>query len=154
MKASFFAFLAKWIILHFSTIYLLSIIKNKKAPICKLLTKEWFWKLNLKRVLISSERYYLIKLCYIFSLLLDALILFHYYLLLRSRRGRDRMEVVITTTCAISDYHHKCCEFESHSWQGVLKTTLCDKDCQRLEAVLSLLWVLQFPPPIKLTAMI
>ena len=57
-------------------------------------------------------------------------------LLLRSHRGRDHMVVVITTTCAISDYHHKCCEFESHSLQGVLKTTLCDKDCQWLEAVL------------------
>jgi hypothetical protein len=24
----------------------------------------------------------------------------------------------------------KCCEFESHSWWGVLNTTLCDKVCQ------------------------
>ena len=28
------------------------------------------------------------------------------------RRGRDRMVVGFTTTCAISVFHHKCCEFE------------------------------------------
>ena len=28
----------------------------------------------------------------------------------------------------------RCCEFGSHSWQGVLKTTLCDKVCQWLAA--------------------
>jgi hypothetical protein len=31
------------------------------------------------------------------------------------------------TTCAISTYHHLSCEFQSHSWQDVLNTTLCDK---------------------------
>ena len=46
------------------------------------------------------------------------------------RRGRDRMVVGFTTTYAISAYHHKSCEFESHSWQGVLDTTLSDKVCQ------------------------
>ena len=34
--------------------------------------------------------------------------------------------VGFTTTCAISAYHHKSCEFESHSCRGVLNTTLCD----------------------------
>jgi hypothetical protein len=29
-----------------------------------------------------------------------------------------------------SAYHHSSCEFESHSWWGVLDTTLCDKVCQ------------------------
>jgi hypothetical protein len=33
----------------------------------------------------------------------------------RGRRGRDRMVVGFTTTYAISDYHHWCCEFESRS---------------------------------------
>jgi hypothetical protein len=42
------------------------------------------------------------------------------------------MVVGFTTTYAISAYHYKSCEFESHSWQGVLDTTLCDKVCQRL----------------------
>jgi hypothetical protein len=30
-----------------------------------------------------------------------------------------------TTTCAISAYHHWCCEFEPRSWRGLLNT-LCD----------------------------
>jgi hypothetical protein len=30
--------------------------------------------------------------------------------------------------------HHSFCEFESHSWRGVLDTTLCDKVCQWLVA--------------------
>jgi len=42
--------------------------------------------------------------------------------------------VGFTTTCAISDYHHKSCKFESSSWRGVLNTTLCDKICQWLAA--------------------
>jgi hypothetical protein len=42
-------------------------------------------------------------------------------------RGRDRTVGGFTTTCAISAYHHQHCEFEPHSWQGVLDTTLCDR---------------------------
>jgi hypothetical protein len=34
----------------------------------------------------------------------------------REHHGRDRMEVGFTTTCAISAYHYRSCEFESHSW--------------------------------------
>jgi len=55
---------------------------------------------------------------------------------------------------AISVYHHKSCEFESHSRGSVLDTTLCDKVCQRLERGWWFLRVLRFPPPIKLTASI
>jgi len=33
--------------------------------------------------------------------------------------GRDRMVVGFTTTYEISAYHHRCCEFESRSRQGV-----------------------------------
>jgi hypothetical protein len=32
--------------------------------------------------------------------------------------------VEFTTTCAIVVYHHLRCEFEPHSWRGVLDTTL------------------------------
>jgi len=32
---------------------------------------------------------------------------------MRGRRGRDRMVVEFTTTCAISTYHHLRYEFES-----------------------------------------
>ena len=40
----------------------------------------------------------------------------------RSRRGR--IVVRFTITYAISAHHHERCEFESHSWRGVLDTTL------------------------------
>jgi len=52
----------------------------------------------------------------------------------RGRRGRNRMVVGFTTTCAISVYHHWCCKFEFRSCRGVLDTTLCDKVCQWLAA--------------------
>ena len=32
------------------------------------------------------------------------------------RRGRDRIVVGFTITCAISAYHNYNCEFESRSW--------------------------------------
>jgi hypothetical protein len=34
------------------------------------------------------------------------------------------------TTYTFSAYHHKSGEFQSHSWRGVLNSTLCDKVCQ------------------------
>jgi len=46
----------------------------------------------------------------------------------RDSLGRDRMEVGFTTTCTITAYHH----LESHTWRGVLDTTLCVKFCQWL----------------------
>ena len=52
----------------------------------------------------------------------------------RGCHGHDRMVAVITTTCAISAYHHCSCEFEFGSWRGVLDTALCDKACQWLAA--------------------
>jgi hypothetical protein len=39
------------------------------------------------------------------------------------RRGRDRMVVGFTTTCAISAYQ------QFRSWRNGLDTTLCDKVC-------------------------
>jgi len=48
------------------------------------------------------------------------------------RHGRDHMVVAFTTTCAISAYHHSCCEFEPLLRRDVLDTTLCDKVCQLL----------------------
>ena len=66
---------------------------------------------------------------------------------MKGRRGRDRKVVGLTTTCVINAYHHYCCEFESHSWQGVLDTAVCDR-----KFVSDLRRILRFPPPIKLTA--
>jgi hypothetical protein len=37
------------------------------------------------------------------------------------------MVIGFATTYAISDYDRYRCEFEFHSWRGVLDTTLCDK---------------------------
>jgi len=54
----------------------------------------------------------------------------NYKIYVGGHRGRDRMVVGFTTTCAISAYHHLSCEFEPSLWRGVLYTTLCDKVCQ------------------------
>jgi hypothetical protein len=59
-------------------------------------------------------------------------------------------QVGFTTTYAISGYHHKSCKFQSHSWRGVLNTTLHDKICQ--QQVGGAFQVLGFPQQIKLTA--
>jgi len=40
--------------------------------------------------------------------------------------------ILVGTTCAISAYQYLSCEFEPHSWQGVLDTTLYDNVCQWL----------------------
>ena len=57
-------------------------------------------------------------------------VVYYNLFMIRSHRGCDRMVVGFTTTCATSAYHHQICEFESHSWRGVLYTTLCDQVCQ------------------------
>jgi hypothetical protein len=46
-------------------------------------------------------------------------------------------EIVVefTTTCAIVAYHHLSCEFDPHSWRGVLDKTFCDQVCQWMEFV-------------------
>ena len=58
------------------------------------------------------------------------LILLHIQFYLESLRGPDRMVVGFAAPCAISTCHHLSCEFESHSWRGVLNTTLFDKVSQ------------------------
>jgi len=52
--------------------------------------------------------------------------------LLAFHHGHDRIVVGFTTTCAISAYHQWSCEFEPHSWRGVVDATLYDKFCQWL----------------------
>jgi hypothetical protein len=44
------------------------------------------------------------------------------------------------------------CEFESRSWRGVLYTALVIRCVSDLRQVGGFLWVLRFPPPIKLIA--
>ena len=53
-----------------------------------------------------------------------------YHQCFRGRRGRDRMIVGFTTTCAINACHHQRCAFGPRSWRGVIDTTLCDQICQ------------------------
>jgi hypothetical protein len=45
-------------------------------------------------------------------------------------RVGHHMIVGFTTTYGVITYNHYSCEFESHSWRGVLDITLCDKVCQ------------------------
>ena len=64
-------------------------------------------------------------------------------------RGRDRMVVGFTTTCAISAYHHKSCEFEYRSWLDVRMiqhyVIKFDSDLRQVGGFLRVCW---FPPPI------
>jgi hypothetical protein len=67
------------------------------------------------------------------------------------RRGRDRMVVGITTTCAIGACHHWCWEFESRPGRDIKHHVI--NVVSDLRQVGGFLRVLRFPPPIKLTAM-
>ena len=64
--------------------------------------------------------------------------------------GRNRMVVGFTTSYAISSYHHCCCKFESRSWRGVQHYMIMF--ASDLRQVGGFLWVLRFPPSIKLNA--
>ena len=70
----------------------------------------------------------------------------------RGRRGPDCMVVEFTTIYAISDYHHRCCEFESRSGRGVQHYAI--KFVSDLRQISGFLRVLRFPPPIKRIATI
>jgi hypothetical protein len=47
-------------------------------------------------------------------------IIFRVYNVHRDGRGRDRMVVGFTTTCAISAYHYYKCELEPRSWYNIM----------------------------------
>jgi len=70
----------------------------------------------------------------------------------RDRRGRDRMEVGLTTTYSTLAYPHYSCELQSRPWRGVLDTTLCV--VSDLRQVAGFLRIVRFPPIIKVTATI
>ena len=99
---------------------------------------------------VSLKSYFISKLiftCALNRIFIRALLLYSEY-----RRGRDRMVVGFTITYAISAYHHWCCEFESRSGRGVQHYVI--KFVSDFRQVGGFLWVLRFPPPIKLTAAI
>jgi hypothetical protein len=74
----------------------------------------------------------------------------------QDRHGRDRMVVgfLATRTYAICAYHPYRCEFESHSGEVYSIQHYVIKFVNNLRQVGGFLWVLWFPPPIKLTATI
>jgi len=72
--------------------------------------------------------------------------------ILGGRRGRDRMVVGFMTTYASIPYHHWCCEFESRSGRAVQHHVI--RFVSDLRQIGGFIRVLQFPPPIKLTATI
>ena len=81
----------------------------------------------------------------------------HNTIITKETWGRCGLNILVlgfTSTCAINSYHHSKCEFEARSWRGGLDTTLCDKVFSDLRQVSVFLWVLRFPPPIKLTTTI
>ena len=56
----------------------------------------------------------------------------------------------VASASVICNYHYYSCEFDSYLWQDLLNTTLYDKVCQWLTAVVcGLLLVLQFSLQIK-----
>jgi len=69
-------------------------------------------------------------------------------------RGRDRTVGGFTTTCVISAYHHQRCEFKPRSDEVYSIQHYVIKFVSDLWQVGGFLRVLQFPPPIKLTATI
>ena len=72
-----------------------------------------------------------------------------FLILMRDRRRHDRMVVGVTTTYAISAFHHWCCEFESRSGRGVQHYVITFvTDCRQVGGFL------RFSSPIKLTATI
>ena len=68
--------------------------------------------------------------------------------------GHDCMVVRFTSTSASSAYHCLNCEFESHSGEVYLIQHYVIKFVSALQQAGSFLPVLQFLPPIKLTATI
>jgi hypothetical protein len=68
----------------------------------------------------------------------------------RARRGHEGMVVGFTTTYAISAYHHWCYEREFRSGGGVQHYGI--KFVSDFRQIDGILWVLRFPPPMKLTA--
>jgi hypothetical protein len=64
------------------------------------------------------------------------------------------MVVGFTITYAISVYHQLSCEFESCSGEVYSIQHYVMKFVSDLRQVTGFLWVLQFPPPIELTATI
>jgi hypothetical protein len=100
--------------------------------------------------------YWLSTLMTVFVRLLNTYFVFLFitpHLRYRGHHGCDRMVNGVTTTYAISVSPLMLWVRIMLRW-GVLDTTLCDKVVSDLQQVSDFLWVLWFPPQIKMTATI
>ena len=77
-----------------------------------------------------------------------------YVTFIRDRRGRDRMVVELTTTCAICAYHQYHCEFEPVHGEVYSIQHYVIKFISDLPQVSGFHRVLRFPLAIKLPATI
>ena len=68
------------------------------------------------------------------------------------RQGRDRMVVGLITRYGTSAHDHKHCGFESRSWRAVQHYMM--KFVSDLPQVGGFLWILRFPPLMKLNTTI
>jgi hypothetical protein len=89
---------------------------NDNQHLFKISLQIWYKYLLVLLTINQPGTFFHILFEYI--LLIPSLVLFSCAILLYL------MVVRFTTTCAISSYHHES-EFASHSWWGVLETTLC-----------------------------
>ena len=69
----------------------------------------------------------------------------YFYIAFKGRRGRDRMVVGFTTTCAISGYHHLSCKFEPRTCRSVPDTCYVMKFISDLWQVGGFLREFRFP---------
>jgi hypothetical protein len=79
---------------------------------------------------------------HIYTLSQDTNFAIFFMVSLKTSQDHDRMVVRFTTTCAISAYHHWCCEFKSRSGRGVQYYMI--KFVSDLQQVGGFLWVLWF----------
>jgi hypothetical protein len=71
---------------------------------------------------------------------------------MKCRRGRDRVVVGFTTSCAISTYTYKVVSSNPAHCEVYSIQHYVIKFATDFLQVSGYLWVLRFPPPIKLTA--
>ena len=85
------------------------------------------------------------------SVILDSLSCSSTSISFRGRRGRNRIVIEFLTTCGISTYHHKSCEFEPRLGTLYSIQHYVIKFVSDLRQDSGFLLVLRFSPPIKLT---
>ena len=108
------------------------------------------WIFRLKCIWCQMKEFYLSVLMGLHRIPYKFNIFCHFWCKSDFCHGRDCMAVGFITTYAISAYHHLCCKFEPHSGELYSIQHYGIKCVSDLWQVDSFLWVLRFPPPIKL----